>query len=186
MHDVQGNRRLTTIVSTLALLPLLAGVGLTLLRLRSHIQLHIFFGLWVMPPLLLKLGSAGWRFALYYGGEPHYRRAGPPAWGPRLVAPVVVVSTVVLFVSGIGLWLVGPGADYGGWFEWHRDSFIVWFFATAAHVLLHLEEIPAQVLEEVRLPLPGRPGRAGLLFAALLVGVVLALVLTPLPTGWLD
>lgn len=186
MLGVRGNRRLTTLVSTVALLPLLAVVGFTLLRIRFHVQLHIFFGLWVIPPLLLKLGSAGWRFARYYSGEPHYRAAGPPAWGPRLIAPVVVVSTLVLFVSGIGLWLVGPGASYGGWFEWHQDSFIVWFFATAAHVLFHLEELPAEVLEEVRRPSPGRFSRTGFLVASLLMGLVLALVLTPLPTGWLD
>ena len=186
MLDVRGNRRLTTLVSALALLPLLAVLGYTVIRIRFHLQLHIFFGLWVMPPLLLKMASAGWRFLRYYSGDPRYRAAGPPAWGPRLAAPVVVVSTVVLFVSGVGLWLVGPGSDYSAWYDWHKGSFLVWFFATAVHVLYHVEELPAGVLEEVREPAPGRLSRAGFLLASVVLGLIVAIVLTPLPTGWLD
>lgn len=186
MLDVHGNRRLTVLVSALALLPLLAVLGYTVIRIRFHLQLHIFFGLWVIPPLLLKMAGSGWRFLRYYGGDPSYRAAGPPAWGPRLVAPVVVVSTLVLFVSGVGLWLVGPGSDYFGWYAWHKGSFLVWFFATAVHVLYHLEGLPAGVAEGLREPAPGRLSRAGFLVASLLLGLIMAIALTPLPTGWLD
>ena len=186
MLDVRGNHRMTAIVSGLALIPLLAVEGYTIPRIRFHLQLHLFFGFWVMAPLLLKMASSGWRFLRYYTRNPAFHAAGPPGWGPRLLAPVVVVSTVVLFVSGIGLWWIGPSSEYGSWFEWHKASFVVWFFATAAHVLYHLEETPREIVEEVRARSRGRVTRGGLLLASLLLGLVLAAVLTPVHTGWLD
>ncbi len=54
---------------------------------------HMFIGLVLIPPVLLKLGSTGYRFARYYTGAPAYRAKGPRArccacshrcsWRPR-------------------------------------------------------------------------------------------------------
>jgi hypothetical protein len=49
--------------------------------------------------VLLKLASTGYRFARYYTANPAYRRKGPPATPMRLLAPLVVISTVVVFGS---------------------------------------------------------------------------------------
>ena len=68
---------------------------------------HVFIGMLIIPPVLLKIGSTGWRFVRYYRGSPAYRHKGPPPVALRLLGPVVVILTVVLLASGVGL-LVGP------------------------------------------------------------------------------
>ena len=54
-----------------------------------------------MPPVLLKLGGVGYRFARYYVGDPRYRAGGPPELVMRLLGPVLAVLTVTLFATGI-------------------------------------------------------------------------------------
>jgi hypothetical protein len=66
---VQSNTRLTAAVGAL-LLGLLAAEGLTVLRVRSLLTLHVFIGMMLIPPVLLKTGSTGWRFVRYYRGSP--------------------------------------------------------------------------------------------------------------------
>ena len=51
---------------------------------------HMFIGLVLIPPVLLKLGSTGYRFVRYYAGAPAYREKGPPRPLLRLLAPVLV------------------------------------------------------------------------------------------------
>jgi hypothetical protein len=34
----------------------------------------VFIGMVLVPPVLLKVDSTGWRFARYYRGAPAYRR----------------------------------------------------------------------------------------------------------------
>ena len=90
------------------LLALLAAEGVTILRVRALLTPHVFIGMVLIPPVLLKVASTGWRFARYYRGTPAYRRKGPPLLLLRLLGPVVVILTVVLLASGVGLLLVGP------------------------------------------------------------------------------
>lgn len=56
--------------------------------------------------MLLKVASTTWRFARYYTGAPAYRRKGPPPVLLRLLGPVVVILTLVLLFSGVGLLVV--------------------------------------------------------------------------------
>ena len=42
------------------------------------ISLHIFVGVLLIAPVLLKMGSTTWRFWRYYAGAKSYRRSGPP------------------------------------------------------------------------------------------------------------
>ena len=67
---------------------------------------HVFIGVVLIPPVLLKVASTSWRFARYYTGAPAYRRKGPPPVLLRLLGPVVVILTLVLLFSGVGLVLV--------------------------------------------------------------------------------
>src|SRR6185503_6373313 len=101
---------------------------------------HVFIGIVLIPPVLLKVASTGWRFARYYRGAPAYRRKGPPLLLPRLLGPVVVILTVVLLASGVGLLLVGPS-----WLplllKVHKASFVLWFGVMTIHVLGHLGEV---------------------------------------------
>ena len=136
---VAANARLTA-SNAVVLLALLAAEGVTILRVRELLTPHVFIGMVLIPPVLLKVASTGWRFARYYRGAPAYRRKGPPPLLLRLLGPVVVILTVVLLASGVGLLLVGPS-----WLplllKVHKASFVLWFGAMTIHVLGHLGEV---------------------------------------------
>jgi len=136
---VAANARLTA-ANAAVLLVLLAAEGVTVLRVRALLMPHVFIGVVLIPPVLLKVASTGWRFARYYSGVPAYRRKGPPPLLLRLLGPVVVILTVVLLASGVGLLLVSPS-----WLalllKVHKASFVLWFGAMTIHVLGHLGEV---------------------------------------------
>jgi hypothetical protein len=135
-----GNERLTT-VTGVVLLVLLAVLGVTILRIRPLLNIHMFLGVLLIGPVVLKLASTGYRFVRYYTAEPRYRRKGPPAMALRLLAPLVVLSTLVVFASGVVLLLAGTSSR-GTWLPIHKISFIVWVAATTLHVLGHLADLP--------------------------------------------
>ena len=74
---VESNARLTGSTAAV-LLVLLAAEGVTVLRVGALLTPHVFIGMLLIPPVLLKIGSTGWRFVRYYRGSPAYRRKGPP------------------------------------------------------------------------------------------------------------
>jgi len=175
----------------MVLLVLLAAIGLTLLRLHRLLSVHLFVGLLLIPPIALKLGSTGYRFMRYYTNDPVYRRKGPPAPALRLLAPMVVLSTVAVFATGVALLFVGPSSR-GTLLPLHKISFFAWAAFTAIHVLGHVMELPpalradytssAQLTSDVT----GRSGRVLSLAGALVAGVVLAIVLLPQYGAWLN
>ena len=99
---VAGNARITGGTAAM-LLVLLAVEGATIPLIGSLRGPHIFIGMLLIPPVLLKLGSTGWRFARYYAGDRRYRRKGPPAMAMRLLAPGVILATLALFATGVML-----------------------------------------------------------------------------------
>jgi hypothetical protein len=177
--ETEANRRLTAITGAV-LLVLLAAECATAFRIPELLPAHFFVGLLLVPPVLLKLGSTGYRFARYVLGDPRYRRAGPPPLSLRLLAPAVVVSTLLLFGSGVELWLFG--FRYGEvWLTIHELSFLLWFFATGAHVLAHLDRTRLLVAADLRADSvqPGAVTRRSLVTASLVVGLLLAVVSLP-------
>ena len=80
---------------------LLAAEGVTILQVRRLITPHVFIGMLLVPPILLKMGSTFWKFARYYSGSPAYRRKGPPLLALRVLGPFVVVLTLTVVASGI-------------------------------------------------------------------------------------
>jgi hypothetical protein len=184
-----GNERLTAATGSL-LIVLLAIIGVTILRLGSLLWIHLFVGVVMIGPLLLKLGSTGYRFVRYYTSDPVYRRKGPPALLLRLIAPMVVLTTIVVIGSGVVLLLAGP-ASRDTFFPLHKISFFVWIAFTAVHVLGHLRSLPAALRGDyatgVGLPgyEPGRDGRVLSLAGALVAGVLLAVLLIPEFGAWL-
>jgi hypothetical protein len=103
-----GNERLTAITAVV-LLVLLALEGVTILAIRPLLSWHVFVGMLLIPPVTLKLASTGYRFWRYYSGSPEYVLRGPPHVLLRLLAPLVVVSTLAVFATGVGLLAFGPG-----------------------------------------------------------------------------
>ena len=137
---VKGNQRLTA-TSALVLLVLLAAEGATIPFVRQQLTLHIFLGLVLVPPVVLKLASTGWRFARYYLKDAVDVRRGPPrAFLRLLVAPSTVASTLVLFGTGVALVIVHP--QRGLIVGLHKASFVVWFGAMSVHVLAHVLKVP--------------------------------------------
>jgi hypothetical protein len=177
-----GNERLTATTAAV-LLVLLALEGATILRIQQLISVHVFVGMLLIPPVALKLGSTGYRFARYYAGSLPYRRKGPPPLLLRvLVAPLVVLTTLVLFGTGVALIALGPDRGQGIVLGLHKASFVVWFGAMSVHVLWHARSLPRLVADR----LPGRRLRLGVLAAALALGLVLALTTIPLADRWQD
>lgn len=175
-----GNEQLTA-ATAVVLLVLLAALGVTILRIGAMLNAHMFLGLLLIGPVVLKMASTGYRFVRYYTANPPYRLKGPPPAAMRLMAPIVVISTVVVFASGVALLLVGP-ASSGILRPLHKASFIIWLAVTALHVLGHLGELPAALRSERRAERPwegqgsGRGARAVSLAGALVGGLVLALL----------
>ncbi len=192
-----GNERLTAQIGVI-LLVLLAALGVTIPDLSQLIAPHLFLGLLLLGPVLAKIGSTGYRFVHYYTHDPEYRRKGPPQLYLRLIAPIVVLTTVVVFVSGIVLMFEGPNHRNPA-LTIHKLSFIVWLVFMALHVLGHLAELPRSLRasRETREALPGlssRPRTTGLSYGArgrwvtiagsTAAGVILALALIPSFGSW--
>ena len=182
-----GNERLTASVG-LVLLVLLAVETLTTLSLRSYLSVHIFLGLLLLPPLALKLASTGWRFLRYYTGNKPYRLEGPPRLLLRLLAPLLVASTLSLFGSGVALIVVGHG---GGLLKSvHGVSFVVWGVLMIVHVLAYLARTlrvgPADWRRQAELVVAGARSRRAALGGALLAGVIVALATYPAQQAWLS
>ena len=176
---VDGNERLTA-RTAVVLLALLALEGATLVSVGRFLGPHVFLGFLLIPPIVLKLASTGWRMLSYYRGREEYVRRGPPHPLLRLVvAPVVVVSTITLFGSGVALIAIG---HHGLLLQLHKASFVVWFGAMSAHVLWHVWKLPQLALDR----LPGRGLRLAAVGAALGAGLVLAVATVPLADHWQD
>ncbi len=176
---VAGNARLTGGVAA-ALLVLLAAEGATIPFIGQLLGPHIFIGMLLIPPVLLKLGSTGYRFARYYSGNPAYVRKGPPNIALRVLAPGVVFTTLALFGTGVALLVAGPPSNTLMFA--HKLSFIAWVALMTLHVLGHLLEVPALALPDWRrsgsreAQLAGAGTRTMALGLAVLAGTALALL----------
>ena len=103
----------------------------------------------------------------------------------RLIAPGVVVFTVLVFVSGL---LFAGAAHRGPWVAIHKVSFVVWLLFTGLHVLGHIPGLGASLRAPRRrggeLGGDGGAGRALALAGAIVGGLVLAIVLIPQFGSW--
>ena len=170
---VVANARLTALTGVL-LFVLLAAMGITVLRVQELLPQHFFLGFLLIPPLALKMATTGHRFIRYYTGHPAYRLAGPPPLLMRLIAPIVVLSTAAVFITGLELWLFG--LRFGSeWIDAHRVSFLIWLPATAAHVLGHLRTTGRAAAREVTSAGRDALTRRSLVVGGLITGAVLAI-----------
>src|ERR1700759_5675033 len=83
-----GNEILTKATAAV-LVALLVAEGVTVIHMSGLVSAHMLIGFALLPPVALKLGSTGYRFARYYTGSRPYRDKGPPRLGLRLLAPVL-------------------------------------------------------------------------------------------------
>jgi hypothetical protein len=175
---VEANGRLIGYASVVLLIPLAAEV---VTGIRPGLLAHALIGFLLVPPLLLKLGSVGYRFVRYYSGDPPYRAAGPPELVLRLIGPALVLVTVALFATGIELWLFGY--RFGDqWLTWHKAAFVLWFLAMTVHVLAYLRRAPELAIADSRDRLRGALARRSLVVASLLLGAALVIAMLPFPS----
>jgi hypothetical protein len=182
---VPGNERITAVAGG-ALFFLLAVEGLTILQVHQLFSVHVFVGVMLVGPLAVKLGSTGYRFIRYYTGARAYREKGPPLPLLRVLAPVLVLSTVIVVGSGIGLLITGPrNSDL--LLSVHRVSFFVWFGVTTVHVLAYVWRVPGLAVSDWR-PRelhPHRGLRLTLNVSSLVAGAVAAALVLPAAAPWI-
>ncbi len=174
----EGNARLTA-ATGVVIFVLLALEGVTILSVARLIKPHVFIGMLLVPPVLVKLGSTFYRFAMYYTGHPGFREKGPPPAILRLAGPFVALSTVAVLGTGIAL-LYAPAAERPGLLTLHKVSFVLWFAVMTLHVVGHILDTarlaPRDYTSDSRMWLRGAPLRRLVLAASVVAGVVLGLV----------
>ena len=173
-----GNERLTATTATVLLL-LLAVEGFTILSVGQMLSVHIVVGLLLIPPVALKLASTGYRFARYYLGDPAYVTKGPPHIALRLLAPLLVVSTLTVLGTGVALLALGPDHHRDVVLGLHKASFLVWFALMSVHVLVYAPRLPRAVLSSQAW------SRIGLVAGSVAAGAVLAGAAYSLAGPWL-
>jgi hypothetical protein len=179
--SAEGNSRLTS-TTGMVLLLMLAVEGVTVLRVRQLITLHIYLGTLLLGPVLLKTASTVFRFFRYYSGSQEYVAKGPPHPVLRILGPLVILSSLTLLGTGVGLILDG---DRGLWLTAHKASFFVWVAVMTVHVLGHLRQAALESLGELRTgAVRGRNLRFGLIALALVAGVATATALMPSASSW--
>jgi hypothetical protein len=154
--------------------------------MHGLVSAHMFIGMVLIPPVVLKLASTGYRFARYYTGSRAYRAEGPPLLPLRLLAPVLVTSTIGVFVTGVLLLSAGHKSDT--LLLIHKVSFIVWGVVFAVHLLAYTPQVVRSLRADWgaarREAVPGAGFRGLLVAAALGGGAALALSLLPTMNAW--
>jgi hypothetical protein len=149
--------------------------------MRGLLSAHMFVGLVLIPPVLLKLGSTGYRMVSYYAGARAYRVKGPPLLPMRLMAPVFVASTLAVLGSGVVLLAVGRKSNTA--LTIHKLSFIVFGVLLAVHFLAYVPRVVHSLRADWgaarRYAVRGAGARATLLATAVGGGAALALALLP-------
>ena len=174
LGGIDGNELLTHAAAAVLTI-VLAAEGITLLRFRQLISVHMFIGMVLIPVVAVKLASTGYRFARYYLHTPAYVEKGPPLLPLRLLAPLLVLTTVLILVTGVWLMLLEHHSD--ALLTVHKVSFIVWSAVFAVHFLSYLPRVLRSMRTLDRSP--GSGLRASLVAVALVVGIGLAVVVLP-------
>ena len=181
LGGARGNSLLTSLTAAV-LLVLLAVEGATIPLIHQLLSLHVFLGVLLLGPVALKVASTGYRFVRYYGGRADYVSLGPPVVLMRfVVAPILVISTLVLFGSGVAL-LARP--ERGMVLTLHKASFLVWFGAMMVHVLGYALRVARQLVAEKTVQADGRWYRIVVVLLAIGAGVVTAVMTYSLANPW--
>ena len=170
-----------TSAAAVVLVVLLVAEGITIVHMRGLLSAHMFIGVVLIPPVLLKLGSTGYRMVSYYTGSRAYRAKGPPPLPLRLMAPLLVATTLAVLASG--LLLLAAGHKSGSVLTIHKLSFIVFAVVFVVHFVAYVPRVVRSLRADWsaarRQAVPGAGMRAILVAAAIGGGAALALALLP-------
>ena len=181
-RNPDGNARLTATTGAL-LFVLFAVEGFTILSVGSLLTAHVWIGVLLLGPVALKTATTSWRFARYYAGDRAYVEKGPPPLLLRLLGPFVVLLSLAVILTGVGLVIGAPVSWHDRLLLLHKASFILWFGAMTIHVLGHILETarlaPRDWLHRTRGQVAGASWRQWSLLGSLLVGLALAAWIGP-------
>jgi hypothetical protein len=146
----------------------------------------------LLGPVVLKIASTTFRFARYYTGGAEYVRKGPPAPLLRLLAPLVIATSLAVLGTGVVLAFAGPRE--GQWLFLHKASFVLWFAAMTVHVIAYAPRLPGLLARRrparARGAVTGRGTLAGsgtrwlLLATSLAGGLIVAALTVHLSARW--
>jgi hypothetical protein len=183
---VAGNERLTALAGAVLFVLMVIEV-VSAAILHTLLSIHVFVGILLTGPLVVKLGSTGWRFLRYYTGVPAFVRRGPPHLLLRVLAPLLIVATLLVIGSGIGLVVLGP-SHAGSLLSLHGISALILLPLLVIHIFAHTRQIPRLVADDWSNPCaeaaPGRGWRLNVNLGALLAGAVAAILLFPRAAPW--
>jgi hypothetical protein len=182
---IDRNERITAIAGAVLFVFIIIELLITA-NLHGLITEHIFVGVLLSGPLVVKMFSTGYRFFRYYTKSSDFVRKGPPNIILRLLAPFLVLSTVLVFISGFGL---AFGHDDGLFGKIHSISVALWIPLTAVHAYAYIRKVPRLIgsdwNKQSKYQMPGRIARLGINIAGLMAGAIAAIVLLPLyASGW--
>lgn len=151
--DPGSNRRLTSllgvtlnsllgiqVISALAFFLLALNVALPSGPIYAVVRpVHFFIGFMLIPLTGLKILSTVYRFLRYYTGDRAYKNAGAPHLLARAIAPLLILSLLVVMVSGVEMWSFAN--QFGvAWIPVHVFSSIAFTALLAVHIGLHVRE----------------------------------------------
>jgi hypothetical protein len=172
--QIEGNHRLTALTGSL-LVPLLALIFFTGLFMDAWWHIHYAIGFVLIPVVVLKLATTGYRALRYYTGNPIYRAAGPPDMLSRVTAPFLALSVVTALATGVALFV--EQSRHGVLSTLHTDAAISSALLLGNHFLTHAFDALATTIRELRTRL-SRAAATRMMVAsiALIIGIVLAIV----------
>lgn len=183
-----GNERLTAAVGLVLIVLTVIELWTIVFGLHQFLSLHVFVGLVLIPPVLLKLASTGWRALRYYSGSEPYRLKGAPELPMRLLAPLLVVATVILFGSGVAMGIL-HGHSLMIARRLHGPASVVWLILVGVHVLVYLKRALISSGQDIA-PVPrasvrGARGRTYVLAVAIVAGIIVGAATVPAQHHWL-
>jgi hypothetical protein len=185
LGGAEGNDILTSAIA-IVLTALLALEGVTVVDIAGLLSAHMFIGLVLLPPVTLKLASTGYRAFRYYTHSRAYRAQGPPRLLLRLLAPVLVASTIAIFVTGVMLLALGHKA--GTVLEIHKLAFIVFGVLLVTHLVAYAPRVLRSLRRDWSRPrreqVPGSSLRAMLVALTVGGGAALAISLLHAINTW--
>jgi hypothetical protein len=189
-----GNARLTAWTGLVLLVAFLVEC-FTLISLHLMLSLHILLGAALVPMVLLKTATTGWRIARYYLGSDEYRQGGPPPMLLRLLGPLVILTGLAVLGTGLALIALGSATfttivSIAGYridaLTLHQACFAIWAVATGLHALART--VPAAQIAVGARPRhhrpPGAAWRGGILVLAIAVSVGTGLLVLHLAGDW--
>jgi hypothetical protein len=191
-----GNAMLTAWLGLL-LLVLFLVESATLISMSQLIAVHIFVGAFLVPIVLLKTATTGWRMVRYYLKHEDYVQGGPPPLLLRVLGPLVVAGALAVVGTGLALIALGRSAHNEivtmvGFridaITLHQAAFVLWVSTTGLHLLARF--VPALQLSAPRAgtadgsATPGLTRRIMLIALGLATATVTGVLVLHAAHGW--